>query len=184
MTAPACTNYLVVGKISAPHGLQGAVRVQPLTDDPDRFQELKVCLLLAADEKVLGNVKIQSVRVQNGRSVLVQFQEYPDRTAAESLRGCLLAVERSQAVKLPADRWFVCDLIGCAVHDDQEGFLGILSDILQHSAQDVYVVHKPDEPDLLFPALKLILRKVDITGRRIDVHLPDGLFEVYRGRHD
>jgi 16S rRNA processing protein RimM len=182
MTTPTCANYLIVGRISSPHGLQGAVRVQSMTDDPGRFQELKVCLLLTADEKMLGNVTIQSVRLQNGGMVIVQFQGYPDRTAAESLRGCLLAVERSQAVRLPADRWFVCDLIGCAVFDDREGSLGTLSDILQHSAQDVYVVRQQGEPDLLFPALKQILRKVDIAGRRIDVHLPDGLFEVYRGR--
>lgn len=157
------------------------MRVQALTDDPNRFHDLKACLLLAADEKMLGHVTIQAVRPQNNGMVIVQFREHPDRTAAEALRGCLLAVERSQAVRLPADRWFVCDLIGCAVHDDREGCLGTLSDILQHTAQDVYVVRQSGAPDLLFPALKQILRKVDIAGRRIDIHLPDGLFEVYRG---
>ncbi len=156
------------------------MRVQSLTDDPDRFLALADCRLLAPDETELGCVAVSFARPQKGSQVIMQFKGYADRLAAETLRGCLLAVDRAHAVRLPADRWFVCDLIGCEVYDDQRGCLGTLREILQHTAQDVYVVSQEGQPDLLFPALKLILRQVDITGRRIDVHLPDGLFEIYR----
>ena len=76
--------------------------------------------------------------------------------------------------------WFICDLIGCRVDDAHHGFLGTVADVIQGPAQDVYVVRKEGESDLLFPALKSILQCVDIPARQIRVLLPDGLFDVYR----
>ena len=113
--------------------------------------------------------------------LLIKLNGIDSRDQAEALRGHLLAVRREDAVKLPPDHWFICDLLGCAVYDATEGYLGDLADIMQNTAQDVYVVRLPGQPDILFPALKTIIQKVDIPGRRIDISLTEGLYEVYRG---
>ncbi|NLM77800.1 MAG: 16S rRNA processing protein RimM [Ruminococcaceae bacterium] len=180
---PGRTHFLI-GRITAPHGLNGDVRVQALTDDAHRFTDLAECWLVSADEKIIRLVSLRSVRLQGSDMLLLHVAGCDDRTAADVLRGCYLAVERSQAIQLEEDRWFISDLVGCDVFDDQYGNLGHVHEVLQHTAQDVYVITKNGEPDLLFPALKAILRKVDIIGRRIDVRLPDGLYEIYRERRD
>ena len=180
----SCSAHLIIGRITAPHGLKGDMRVQSLSDHPDRFLDLEGCWLLSGSGQVIRPVRVHDVRLQSGSGVLLRLEGYADRSAAETLRGCLLAVERSQAIRLEPDRWFICDLIGCAVYDEADGWLGQVREVLQHAAQDVYVIARPGEPDLLFPALKAILRRVDIAARRIDVRLPEGLFEVYRERRD
>lgn len=171
--------YLVVGRIGAAHGLGGEIRVQPQTNDPARFQDLKDCFLVSQDEKTRRPVTIQTVRQSPGH-VLVKLLGVDDRTGAELLRGSFLAVSRLQAVALRPGEWFICDLIGCMVHDDHHGHLGLLTDVLQPASQDVYVIHQDGLPDLMLPALKSVLVKVDIEQKRIDVHLPDGLYEIYR----
>jgi 16S rRNA processing protein RimM len=174
----------MIGRITAAHGLDGEVRVQSMTSRPERFLDLTDCFVVGADEQNYRPVTVERVRLVPG-AILVKLRASSDRTAAEQLRGLFLAVSRQQSDPLPPDHWFICDLVGCAVHDPVHGFLGQVHEILQHSAQDVYVVRQPGQPDLLFPARKSILRQVDISGRRIDVCLPDGLYEIYRdGKND
>ena len=174
-------SVLVIGRIGRAHGLRGEFRIEVLTDSPERFSQLEECLLLSADEKHSRPVRVEYARVSIGQ-VLIKLSGYDKREDAETLRGQYLAVQREQAVKLPPDTWFICDLVGCSVYDELDGYLGILSDIIQNPAQDVYTVHLPGHSDILFPARRSILLNVDIIGRRIDIRLPDGLFEIYRQR--
>ncbi len=153
-----------------------------MTSNLDRFTDLKKCLLFTPDEKQSREIVLENARYSQDQ-VILKISGCDDRNSAEALRGCLLSVKREQAIILPPDHWFVCDLIGCAVFDETEGFLGLLSDILQNGAQDVYTVHLDGQKDLLFPAVKSVLQNVDIVGRRMDVRLPNGLYEVYRGRN-
>ena len=172
-------DILHIGKIVGVHGLAGELKVQPLTDDPKRFSDLENCLLVSFDEKTRITAKITGVRFFKDQ-VLLQLADVSDRSAAEKLRGMLISINREQAVALPPDTWFICDLMGCDIHDAALGYLGRLTDVLQNAAHDVYTVSKTGEKDLLFPALKTIILKVDLDGRRIDVRLPEGLFEIYR----
>jgi len=171
---------LIIGKIGRAHGLQGEVRIQPMTNDPGRFCELNECLLVSPDEKILKEARCASARVFP-EQVLLRLQGYDTRESAETINGWLLAVKRENAVSLPEDTWFICDLLGCSVYDERRGLIGELADVMQNAAQDVYVVRMPGQQDLLFPALKIIIKNVDLQERRIDVQLPDGLYEVYRG---
>lgn len=178
-TQPSLRSILLTGKIGRAHGLQGEVKVQALTSDPDRFYDLKDCLLVSPDEKMTKEARIAAVRM-SADQILVRLEGCFSREDAEKLNGWYLAVSRENAVKLPADTWFICDLTGCAVFDENAGYIGDLAEVIQNSSQDVYVVRLSGQDDLLFPALKSIIRKVDIDGRRIDVVLPDGLYEIYR----
>jgi 16S rRNA processing protein RimM len=173
-------SILHVGQIGRAHGLQGEIRVNALSSDPDRLARMDSCLLVSPDERETRPVVIDRVR-QTGSLAIVKLQGIDDRTAAEKLHGWLLSVRRENALALAPDQWFICDLIGCRVEDDEHGHLGQVRDIIQGSAQDVYVVNLAGRPDLLFPALKSIIRKVDLAGRLIVVRLPEGLYEIYRG---
>jgi 16S rRNA processing protein RimM len=172
---------LHIGRIGRAHGLNGEVKATVLSSDPDRLNQLTECLLLSADEKEERLVQIAGVRPA-GSQVIIKLEGIDDRSQAERVNGCFLSVRRDQALALQSGQWFVCDLIGCRVYDDTEGDLGSLLDILPYRAQDIYVVRLAGQPDLLFPALKNILRQIDPVRRRIDVHLPEGLYEVYRRR--
>lgn len=172
-------DILHIGRIIGAHGLQGEVKVLPLTDDAKRFLDLDECLIVTPDEKNRVPALAAGARFFNDL-VILRLKGVNDRNQAEALKGKLISVDRKHAVVLPPDTWFICDLLGCEVFDDAHGLLGCLADIQPNAAQDVYVIRQPGQKDLLFPALKSILRKVDLDNRRIDVHLPDGLFEIYR----
>ena len=169
---------LSVGLVTGAHGLYGDLRVLPLTDDPERFFELTHC------EPVRDGVSFGERRVLHaklhGKFVLLRLDGVADRDAALALRDAYLTIGREQAIPLGPDRWFICDLIGCDVVDQTLGSLGTLVNVEQNAANDVYVVRKSGEKDLLIPALKTILQMVDLEARRIIVSLPDGLYEVYR----
>ncbi len=172
-------SYLEIGRITAPHGVQGEVRVLPLTDRLERFDSLAECFLTSPDEKQHHLVRIVRTR-PNPPFILVSLAGIESREAADQLRNWFLSVDREHAIELPADTWFVCDLIGITVTDEKLGELGRLSDVLQQTAQDVYVVSAPGQPDVLFPAAGGIVRRVSLAERRMEVRLPDGLLEVYR----
>lgn len=172
-------DILLIGRILGAHGLTGEVKVFPLTDDIQRFKQLEDCLLLSENQKDRVPARAAGARFLNTQ-VLLHLQGFEDRTAAETLKGRYLAVTRDKAVKLPPDTWFICDLIGCEVYDSNHGHIGRLADVMPNAAHDVYLIQAPGLKDLLFPALKTILHRVDLEGRRIDVVLPDGLYEIYR----
>ena len=170
-----------IGRIVGAHGLAGEVKVQVLSSDEDRFQSLTDCLLTSADEKSRQTVTIENSR-RAGKVQLIKLAGFDDRTAAEKLRGCFLSVDREHALVLTDDEYFISDLIGCQVYDHEHGYLGHVADILTHQAQDIYVIRHEGDNDLLFPAIKAILRRIDLEQRRIDVNLLAGLYELYRER--
>jgi 16S rRNA processing protein RimM len=172
-------DILHIGRIIGAHGLQGELKILPLTDDAKRFLDLDECLIITSDEKDRVPAQSAGARFFNDL-VILRLKGIDDRTQAEALKGQLISVTRDNAVELPPDTWFICDLLGCDVYDQIHGRLGRLIDIQPNAAQDVYVVHLPGVKDLLFPALKTILQSVDLEKRRIDVQLPDGLYEIYR----
>ncbi len=178
-TSESLSEILHIGRILGAHGLQGELKILPLSDDLMRFKELKDCLIVSADEKERVPAIAAGARFSN-TVVLLRLQGVVDRNSADALKGKTLSVSREHAVKLPPDTWFVCDLLGCEVYDHTRGLLGVVSDVLATAAHDVYTVQLKGQKDLLFPALKMIIQKVDIAIKRIDVVLPDGLFEIYR----
>ncbi len=172
-------HYLHIGQIVAVHGLRGEVKVKLLSSDPDRLDQVSDCYISSPDEATHQPATIEKSRRQSG-TFLVKLSGTDDRGAAELLRGHFLSVKREQAMQLEEDQYFVCDLIGCLVFDQSHGLLGEVLDIQGHQAQDTYVVRQTGKKDLLFPAIKSILLSVDLKARRIDVKLPDGLYEIYR----
>ncbi len=172
----ARAHYLRVGFIVRAHGVHGAVKMQPLSDDLNRFRTLSDAYL--EQNGAYLPVVVSDVGVKEG-SVYASLTCTQSREQAEALRGAYLCVDRAHAVKLPPDTYFVNDLIGCEVSTAGGKPLGLLTDVLETGANDVYVIE--GERKLMVPALKKLLQTVDIEGRRIvldDAVLEEvGLFE-------
>jgi 16S rRNA processing protein RimM len=157
------SDYLLIGEIVKPQGILGEVKVQPYTDDPNRFLDLEKVYVKSGDSYVLK--PLGKTRVSGGYAY-ISFPGVDDREKAEAMRGTQLYVDRANAVKLAEDETFICDLIGCQAVDTQGNIVGTLADVLQPGAADVYVFDTP-KGRLLMPALKAVIPLVDVVGRKI-----------------
>ena len=163
---------LQVGVITATHGLKGEVKVFPTTDDPNRFRRLKEVILdTGKEERVL---KIEGVKFFK-QMVILKFQGLDDINDVERLRRGILYVTRENAVRLKRNEYFIADLIGMQVENEDGSGLGILQDVISTGANDVYDVRLADGRQLLIPAIRECILEVNVEEGWMRVHLLDGL---------
>ena len=155
------SNYLVIGEILKPQGVKGELKVRPITCDPFRFEELNHVFIESGEGYKTVNIK--PVRI-DADAVYLLFEGVRDRNAAENWRGKLLYIDRENAVQLPEDTEFICDLIGCAATDDEGVAWGTLVEVLQPGASDVYVL-RGEKGDVMVPALKSVVLDVDVKNK-------------------
>lgn len=161
-----------VGVISSTHGIAGEVKVFPTTDDAKRFKKLKQVILDTGKGEL--NLEISQVKFFK-QMVILKFKEFNSINDVERFRGKSLYVTRENAVKLEKDEYFIADMIGMRAVSTEGEDLGNLRDVLQTGANDVYVVQKTGEPELLLPAIKECIRSVDMEQGVITVYLMPGL---------
>jgi len=167
-------DYLQVGKIVNTHGVKGEVKLMPLTDDISRFDDLE--WVFVESNGTMTRYDIQSVKYFKGM-VIIKLAGIDDPETAAALKGCFALVDRENAVKLPEDTYFICDIIGCSVYDENGAYLGQVREVLQTGSNDVYAVRDETGREVLLPALKSVVRKVQPDLRRIDVVIPKGLLD-------
>ena len=159
-----------LGQIVNAVGLKGESKVYPYTDYKERFEELESLFIEDAP------ARIERVRYQ-GNLAIVKFEGVNDRNAAEALKGKYLYIDREHARELEEDEYFVPDLVGLKVCSTEGEVYGILKDVIQNTAQDVYEVEKPGGGTFMIPAVKQFVKKVDIPGGVITVELIEGMME-------
>ncbi|MCG9968189.1 ribosome maturation factor RimM [Pelotomaculum terephthalicicum JT] len=164
--------YIRIGKILNTQGSRGALRVLPLTDYPERFQKMARVQVLIND--ALRELSIEDTHFHK-KYIIIKFKDIQDMNAAGELKGGFLVVTRDELVPLPEGSFYIFDLIGLEVFDSDGERLGIIADIIQTGSNDVYVVETEAARPLLVPALKQVVQKVDLKGRRMVVQLPEGL---------
>jgi len=164
--------YITIGKIVNTHGRYGGVRVYPLTDFPDRFKEMKSVLVNV--EGKCRTLHIEQVYFHK-RYVIIKFKEIKGIEDAELLKGALLQVDRDHLVPLPEGSFYIFEIIGLLVYTKSGDYLGKVKDVLQTGANDVYVVDRDDKREVLIPALKTVVEKIDLEKRCMLVELPEGL---------
>ena len=165
-----------IGSIIKPHGVHGEFKVYSTTDDNNRFKKLKEVIIRT--EKGEFCAKVVSVKA-SATDVILKIEGYDTPEAIEKLRRAELFVTRENAVKLNKDEYFVADLIGLTVNDEDKGeVLGTLTDVLQTGANDVYEVTMPDGKKVLIPAIKECIKQVDVENGAMIVHLLAGLLEL------
>jgi 16S rRNA processing protein RimM len=169
--------YITIGEIIAPHGYRGAVRVLPLTDFPERFLTMETAALNYGKKKETFRIEKAG---RHKQFILLKFNEINSLEAAERLRGAFIEVPREEVVPLPPGRFYIFDLIGLKVWTEEGACLGQLSDVLQTGANDVYSIKGADGKEILVPALKEVVKLVDIPGGRMVVKLPEGILQDQR----
>ena len=162
--------YLKIGVITSPHGVHGEVKVFPTTDEPERFRRLKKVYLddRGGDQREVSGVKFirnMAVLKLSGISSMDEAQKYRQRE---------LFVSREDALPLAENEYYIVDLIGLEVFSEGES-IGTVREVLQTGANDVYAVDLAAGGEVLIPAIRDCILKVDIPGGRMDVHLLPGL---------
>lgn len=164
-----------VGIITSPHGVKGEVKVFPTTDDPKRFKKLKTVLMQS--KKGEQQLNIEGVKFFKNM-VILKFEECNSMTEAEALRQCSLIITRDQAVPCGENENFIADLIDMSVITDEGEALGVLTDVLQTGANDVYVVEMKEGKEVLIPAIPSCILEVDLEANCMTVHLLEGLLDL------
>lgn len=163
---------LQVGVITSTHGVRGEVKVFPTTDDVRRFKKLKEVILDTGKTKV--NLEIEGVKFFK-QMVILKFKGIDTLDDVAKYRQAGLYVTRDNAVKLNQDEYFIADLMGLEVYDEEEQLIGSLEDVMETGANDVYVIRRTGGSELLLPAIKQCILDVDIQNRRMIVHVLEGL---------
>ncbi len=153
---------LKIGLILKPQGIKGQLKVQPLTDDINRYKNLKEIII---DQKVHRVVST----IISGPTVFLQLFGVSDRNTAETFRGKFLHVKREDAVALEEGRYFIADIIGCDVISSERGVIGRIIDVFS-SRTDVITVKCSDGRVMRFPFLKDLVEKVDVIGKQFVVN--------------
>ncbi len=167
-------DLLQVGAITQTHGLRGEVKVFPTTDDVKRFKKLKEVILDTGKEKMA--LEIENVRFFKQFAIL-KFKGLDNINDIERYKGKSLYVTRENAVKLRKDEYFIADLMGVKIYDEQDAYMGVLKDVIVTGANDVYEIALEDGRTLLLPAIKQCVLDVDMEQRKMKVHVLDGLLD-------
>lgn len=165
-------NFLKAGVISSTHGVRGEVKVFPTTGEPERFRTLKKVYLDTGRERI--RLEIAGVKFFKQFAIL-KFRGIDNINEIERYRGCSLWVEREDAVPLEEDEYYIGDLIGMEVFTEDGDKFGVLKDVMETGANDVYIVDTPEHGEILVPAIHDCILDVDIEEKKMKIHLLPGL---------
>lgn len=165
-------DFLKAGVISSTHGVRGEVKVFPTTGEPERFRTLKKVYLDTGRERI--RLEIAGVKFFKQFAIL-KFRGIDNINEIERYRGCSLWVEREDAVPLEEDEYYIGDLIGMEVFTEDGNKFGVLKDVMETGANDVYIVDTPEHGEILVPAIHDCILDVDIEEKKMKIHLLPGL---------
>ncbi|MFQ3548921.1 MAG: ribosome maturation factor RimM [Armatimonadota bacterium] len=163
-------NYdILIGKITSSFGIKGEVKIQVLTDFPNRFDVGNEIIIKKPDGSFISK-KILSSRETKG-NIIVGLDGVEDRNAADDLRGYEIVISDEDLVELPEDRYYLFDLIGINVVTNDGREIGAVTEVIQAGANDVYVT----STDICIPAIKQVVLEVDIKNKKMVIFPMPGL---------
>lgn len=167
--------FLAVGLIVGAHGMRGELKVELLTDEPDRFGKLERVFLGPEDEEPVPWM-LEGYRLHKGRALL-RIQGCSDRPTAQALRGNVVQVPFEEAIPLDEDEYFEHQILDLDVLTESGEHLGKVVEIIHTGSNDVYVVQDAGtrSRQILIPAIEEVVLLVDLEAQRLVVELPDGL---------
>ncbi len=175
MAEPICPpagRRLLIGIIGRVRGLRGDLKIAPQTWDITRFEELEGVWVDKPDEPP-RYMTFKRMRIEAG-SVFIRFNEAPLRDLAAPLVGAELFIDTAQRLELLDDMYYVDDVIGCSVVDEEQGEIGTLTGVIDQAAQDIWQV-EGEQGEVLIPVVREFIREMDLEAKRIRVALPPGL---------
>jgi 16S rRNA processing protein RimM len=166
---PPAPKYLVIGRVFKPWGIRGELKIEILTEFPERFASLRT-VYVGDDAKPFS---VQSARL-HGKAALLKLKEIDTPEQAEALRDQILQIELKDAVKLPKGKLYIYQLIGLRVVTVEGEVLGEIADVLETGANDVYVV-RDGAREILIPAIEDVVKKVSLERGEVTVKMMEGL---------
>lgn len=169
------SEFFRVGVIANTHGIKGEVKVFPTTDDVKRFKKLKQVFV----DTRTGYVELEAGSCRFFKNmVILKFKGIDNINDIEKYKGMDLLVTRENAVPLEEGEYFIADLIDLKIIDENNNEIGILYDVMQTGANDVYVVHlKDSDKELLLPVIDECILDINIDEGYVKVHILDGLMD-------
>nr|WP_330396512.1 ribosome maturation factor RimM [Blautia pseudococcoides] len=167
-------DLLQAGVITTTHGIRGEVKVFPTTDDVHRFEDLDSVLLDTGREYM--ELEIENVKYFKQYAIL-KFKGIDNINDIEKYKGRSLYVTRDQAIPLEEDEYYIADLMGLDIYLENGEKFGILKDVMETGANDVYIVETEEGKEVLIPAIHECVLDIDIEENRMEIHLMDGLLD-------
>lgn len=163
-----------IGVITSTHGVRGEVKVFPTTDDVNRFKSLKKCFIRTKQ----GDIEVEKNSCKFFKNmVILSFKGYDNINDIEKYKSCELYVTRENAVPLEENEYYIADALGMEVVSEEGTKLGILKDVLQTGANDVFVVENGEKKEILLPVIPDCVLDMDFEKRVITVHIMKGLLD-------
>lgn len=159
-----------IGEVVNVVGLRGELKIYPYSENKERFETLNTVYFDDAE------VIIEQVRYKDNL-VILKIQGVDDRTSAEACRGKEVFMKDEELEELPEGTYYVKDIIGFSVEDQRHGIIGILKDVRDNGAQNLFIIEKNNGGELLVPAVEEFFTGVDLVRKVIFVDLIEGMYE-------
>lgn len=168
---------VVIGVITGVKGIKGEVKVTPLVAFLERFDTVgPVILELPSGRRLKASIQYW---YQYKGGVIIKFQEIGDRSLAEELKGAEIKVSAETSPELPEGHFYYYQLIGLRVETLEGRFVGLLEDIMETGAYDIYVVRSPEGTEYLIPAVEKFIKQVDLENNIMKIDPVEGILEIY-----
>lgn len=165
-------NLIEVGKIVNTHGLRGDVKVIAWMDYPEDFEQLTTVYIKTRTE--MKKLTVKNVKYQKN-NLIVSFDELKDINEAEPFKNSVLYADRDELGELPEGVHYIVDLIGLDVVNEDGEKIGVLADVFNTGANDIYDVKREGKKNLLLPVIDDVVKSIDIENGVITVHVMEGL---------
>lgn len=161
---------ILIGKIVNTHGIKGEVKVYPYTDDIDNLSKIKEVYF---DEKLNDKHKVKSCKIQKNM-LIIKLEGINIVEEAAKLKDTNLYIIKEDISDIE-DTYYVEDLIGMDVIDEKEQVIGTITYVFNTGANDVYEIKSSDNNEIYIPAIKDVVKKVDIQNKKMYIEMMEGL---------
>ncbi|QNO16384.1 ribosome maturation factor RimM [Alkalicella caledoniensis] len=158
-----------VGKITSTHGVRGEVKIYPLSDISTRFEK--------GSDLILGNLKLTIEKSRPHKNMfIIKFKGYDNINDILEFVGNYLEINKRDVAPLPEGQYYLFDIIDCEVYTDDDVYIGKVESVIETGSNDVYVI-KNGSKEVLIPAIRQVVSKVDIDNKKITITPLEGLLE-------
>lgn len=164
--------YLEIGQIVNTNGLKGILKIKPFTDDITRFEELEYIYIQKGQELIEKNIE-EVKYVKN--MVLLKLEGIDSIEEAEKYRNLYIKINKEDVGEVPDGSYLIADMLKCNVYTDKNELLGKMIDVFSTGSNDVYVVKTEEGKEILLPAIKDVVKEINIQEKKIIIKLMDGL---------
>lgn len=166
---------ILIGKIIGPHGIRGTLKIKPFTDFLDRFDKDKI-VKIKFEETLFEFVIEESFLHKN--FVCIKLKGIDDINQALKFKNCEIVIEEDELRTLDKDEYYIHDLIGLKVLDDDDNEIGVITDVISLVSNDVYEIELQNKKKVFYPAVKDFIKEIDISKKIIRIKNYEGFFDT------